>query len=278
MDDIQSKVLLCPRNDEESLQILKLSTAIDLPTLVSDQAHGAKLSGEKDLLARLLEVNSDMKTLVIVEIPGVKEEEDLRKQGIEVVIIDHHRYDDLDRMSQQSSLEQFRKLFELNDTKLTELGFDPKMIAGVGAIDRGFLWELKNEDLNEDERKQAIAYYRSLTMELGGERREREEELAQIVWKNRVEDEGVIILRSDDDTTSVRDPLSFIVAENYPDHPPQTVIFQGSRRVYVQESEKARELYDTYGGFTFGRDACWGKMNDDEALPTQEEILKVLRS
>ncbi len=277
MDDIQSKVLLCPRNDEESLQILKLAEAINLPTLVSSQAHGAKLLAEKDLLARLLEINPDMKTLVIVEIPGVKEEKELKRQGIDVVIIDHHRYDDLDRMSQQSSLEQFRKLFDLDDAKLVELGFDPKMIAGVGAIDRGFLWELKNEDLNEDQRKQAIAYYRSLTMELGGERREREEELAQAVWSNRKEDDGIIILRSDDDTTSIRDPLSFIVAENYPDHPPQTIIFQGNRRVYVQESEKARELYDTYGGFTFGRDACWGKMSDGEVLPTLNEILQVIR-
>jgi hypothetical protein len=181
-------------------------------------------------------------------------------------------------MNQKSSLEQFRELFDLNNTKLTELGFDPKMIAGVGAIDRGFLWELKNEDLNEDERKQAIAYYRSLTMELGGERREREEALAQIVWKDRVEDDGIIILRSDDDTTSIRDALSFIVAEHYPEHPPQTIILQGSRRVYVQESEKAKQLHDNYGGFTFGRDACWGKLSDGEALPSLEDILKVIRS
>lgn len=271
--NISATVLVCPRNDEESLQILKLAEKINLATVVSNQPHGAKLNKEKNLLARVMEANPNTKNIVIVEIPGLKEEEEIQDQGIGVVIVDHHRYDNLDRMKSKSSLEQFCDHFDLTNEKIADLGFDPKMIAGVGAIDRGFLWELKNEDLNEGERKAAIAYYKKLTIELGGERRERADELAGQVWKNREEREGIIILRSQDGEVSVRNALSFIVAENYPEKPPQIIILQGDERVYVQESEHAKELHDIYGGFTFGRDACWGKVSDEGKLPSLEEII-----
>ena len=272
----QNTVLLCPRNDEESLQILKLAEAISLPTIVSRQPHGARLEKEKDLLARVMEVNPNVTDLVIVEIPGPHVEQELIDQGIDVTIIDHHRYDDLDRMKQESSLEQFLAHFSIDNHQLVALGFDPKMIAAVGAIDRGFLWELKNEDLTEDERSQAIEYYKQLAVEVGGERREKEEALADQIWSQREEHDGILILRSPEPDVSVRDSLSFLVAKAYPDDPPQTIITQGSKRIYVQESPQAKALYDRYGGFTFGRDACWGKLSDTGDLPTVDDVLAIM--
>ncbi len=271
-------VLLCPRNDAESLQILRIAKAMGLFTLTSGQAHGARLEKEQNLLARIMEVNPNAQRLVIVEIPGPGMEQELTQQGIEVVIIDHHRYDDLDRMKPTSSLEQFCALFGLTDERLTELGFDPNMIAGVGAIDRGFLWELKNEDLTVDERKAAITYYKTLEREVGGNRWEQEEAVARDVWERQQMRDGILILISEDPAVSVRNALSFLVAEAYPDNPPQTIITQGHRRIYVQESPHAKALYDRYGGFTFGRDACWGKVSDTGDVPSVEEVFSLVAS
>lgn len=276
MQDTQTTTLICPKNDEESLMILKIANTIHLNTLTSGQPHGARLEKEKNLLARILETNPETTTVVIVELPGPKTEAELQAEGFTVKIIDHHRYDDLDRMQKKSSLEQFLDLFKITDKRLDELGFDAKMVRAVGAIDRGFIWELKNEQLTEPERKEAVRYYRALTMELGEERREREEEAALDAWEEREERDGVIIVRSLADDISIRDALSFIVAENYPDTPPQTLIIQGKHRMYVQESKYAKDLHLKFGGFTFGRDACWGVQRDDHKLPSLDEVLAVI--
>lgn len=271
-------VLICPKNDEESLQILRIAEAFSIPTMVSQQPHGAKLAQEKQLLARILDCNPQAQEVVIVEIPGPKEEAMLTAQGMLVHVIDHHRYDGLDRMKQESSLEQFLSFFEISDQDLHEAGFDAKMVRAVGAIDRGFLWELKNESLTEDERKQAIAYYRELAVEVGGQRREEEEEQAAIAWNNRRMEGNILIIESEPSHISVRDALSFMVAEAYPEHPPETIIRQGDRRIYVQESDRAADLYHAFGGFTFGRDKCWGKLRETEdALPSVETVLTYLQ-
>ncbi|MFH1631809.1 MAG: hypothetical protein ABIA47_02155 [bacterium] len=275
MIDISKTVLICPRNDEEALQILKIAQMLKLATVISKQPHGAKLDREKKLLARIGEVNPDADTLVIVELPGPKIEAELQEQGLEIIVIDHHRYDALDRMKDKSSLEQFIDLFEVDDSRLEEFGFDPVLVRGVGIIDRGFLWELEPEGYTGEKKHKAIEYYRALTLELGEERREREEEEAQGAWEDRQERDGVIIVHSDEDKISIRDAVSFIVAEQF-DSPVPVVIIQGKRRMYVQDSDKALALYDKFGGFTFGHDRCWGILCDDEPLPDLDEVLAIV--
>ncbi len=49
--------------------------------------------------------------VLIVEIPGPRKEAWIRQQDKELIIIDHHRYQDLDRSHPLSSLEQFTALF-----------------------------------------------------------------------------------------------------------------------------------------------------------------------
>lgn len=273
--NMKDTILICPKNDEESLMILKIAEKIDLPTIVSAQPHGAVLDREKDLLVKITELAPDAKQLAIVELPGPDTEDMLRKQGFQLKIIDHHRYDDLDRMSKKSSLEQFLEFFEISDEKLVELGFDSLMVQAVAAVDRGFIWELDKLDLSKEDYDRALEFYRSLTLELGPERRMREEEAAQVAWENREERDGVIIVESEDDKSSIRDALSFIIAKEYGE--PRTIIIkQGDRRLYVQASDKARALYDKYGGFMFGQEVCWGILRDDGNIPSIDEVLKVI--
>lgn len=255
--------------------ILKIAEKIGLPVLISKQAHGAKLSREKKLLARAQEINPDVDRLIIVEIPGPEIEKELSELGLEVVIIDHHRYDDLDRMQKQSSLEQFLKLLKINDKKLTDLGFNPMMVRSVAALDRGFIWELKKQGLSQKDFRRALNFYRALTLELGGERREREETTARAAWQTRTEKSGIIIVKSSQDKISIRDPISFIVAEQF-DAPRPVIIIQGERRMYVQDCDFALDLYKRFGGFTFGQDRCWGILKDNEPLPDLDEVVSII--
>lgn len=273
--NIEETVLICPRNDEESLMILKLAKKMQLPKIVSTQPHGARLEREKQLAGRIEETNDRAKYLVIVEIPGPEIEQALKDQGYKLTIIDHHRYDDLDRMQPKSSLEQFMELFGITNEQLAGWGFDPRMVEGVAAIDRGFLWELDRSGIVGDEKKQAIAFYKTLTKELGIERREKEEVEAARAWQNREEREGVLIIRSEEDLISIRDAVSFIIAEQF-DAPRPVMIIQGKRRMYLQDSDRAKDLYDRFGGFTFGQDKCWGILKEDGDLPSVDEVLGVV--
>jgi hypothetical protein len=273
----EAAVLVCPKNDEESLMILYLAQALGLPAVISDQPHGAKLEREPNLLYRVTKANPAAKQVVIVEIPGESEEEQLRVQGFEVVIIDHHRYDDLDRMQPRSSLEQFRALFGLDDAAVERLGFDPITVNAVGLIDRGFIWELKKSGWSPADIERGIAGYRALARALDEEKFLQEEVDAEVAWRGREERDGVIIIRLEDDMMSIREALSFIVAREFPDGPPTLIIFQGARRVYVQDCVRAKVLFDRFGGFTFGQDLCWGLLATvDRPLPTLDEIMKLI--
>ena len=272
----RESILLCPRNDEESLMILKIADKLGLSVLESLQPHGARLEKEDDLVSRLQETNPDSMKLVIVEIPGPNMEKELEKLGYEIVVIDHHTYDDLDRMNQKSSIEQFLELYEVDDMLLKALGFDPQMVEAVGAIDRGFLWELETLGWNEALKAKGRKFYRSLTLELGPERRKKEEEAARAAWENREEKDGYLVVRSQGDDVSVRDALSFIVADEI-GKPTSMIVTQGTRRVYVQETDETDKLKKVFGGFTFGRNRCWGILKDDGDLPSVEEVLKVLK-
>jgi hypothetical protein len=265
-------VLVTPRNDEESLQIIKIADAAGILILVSQQPHGAKLEREERLVERVREVIADVTRLVIVEIPGVEAENNLRATGLEVEIIDHHRYTDLDRMQPTSSLEQFLVKFEIDEARLRELGFDPEMVRGVGIIDRGFLWALRDEIKDKELAKRMRDYYRGLNDELGKEHKDMNE-VAGKAWSEREERPGLLIVKTDREDVQFRDAISFLVADNY-DVPPQIVVIEGKRRMFVQESDKAVELFTVYGGFTFGCDRCWGiQAKPDRPLPELEEVL-----
>lgn len=266
-------LLITPKNDEESLMICKIAEAAGIPTLVSAQPHGARLEKEDGLLERIRAANPVATVVTIVEIPGPVVEDQLRAAGLQVAIIDHHRYDNLDRMKDESSLEQFLKVFGLSDTDLQDLGFDPALVRGVGIIDRGFLWALRNEVADKSEQKRMRDFYRSLNAELGKDRVVIES-VAKEAWDNREVQNGVIIVRSTRKDVGIRDAVSFLIADMF-DTPQQAIVIEGDRRLFVQESDHVHELFAEYGGFTFGRDRCWGvQASAERPLPPLADVLK----
>lgn len=270
--DPLTSIIISPRNDVESLTIVSLAEALHIPCIVSAQPHGATLDAESDLIGRIREANPVAHDIVIVEMPNVSAEDKLRELGFEVHIVDHHRYESLDRMQKESSLEQVRALFDVDDTTLRIAGFDPVLIRGVGLIDRGFVWELAKENVPEADRKRMIAYYREQNAVLDPNQ-VKEEKAAMKAWKNREMIEGVIVVTIDDPAARIREAISFLAAEDFAEAP-VTVISQPGRIIYIQETPTALALQQVFGGFTFGQNLCWGKpIDDDGNLPTVEEVL-----
>lgn len=270
--DPLTSLIISPRNDVESMTIIALAEALHIPCIVSAQPHGATLDVEPGLIDRIREANPVAHDIVIVEMPSIAKEDALRELGFDVHIVDHHRYETLDRMQKESSLEQIRTLFDMSDVTVAAAGFDPVLIRGVGLIDRGFVWELAKEHVPEADRKRMIAYYRERHAVLDPNRGEEERE-AKRAWKQRQIVEGVVILTSERKDLSIRDAISFCVAEEHA-VPPVVVIYQPGRIAYVQDTGTALALQRAFGGFTFGQDLCWGKPVDAQGnIPSVEEIL-----
>ncbi|MCR4312070.1 MAG: hypothetical protein NUV56_02185 [Candidatus Uhrbacteria bacterium] len=276
MRALHSTLLITPQNDPESLLITKIAQSAGIPLLISEQPHGARLEHEPSLNDRLAE-HSDAHTLVVVEMPGPAIEEELVASGYDVVIIDHHRYDHLDRMKPKSSLEQVLTYFEISDDDLRGLGFDPTLVFGIGYIDRGFLWEMEKEHVPADDQRRIRDYQRKLSRELGDGWEEEERE-ARVAWKAHEERDGFFIVRTVRTDISIRAALSFVLADLY-GKPSPTIIVQGDWRVYVQDADEARVLYSAFGGFTFGQDRCWGFASESgRPLPSVDAILEVIRA
>ena len=270
-------VLVCPRNDEESLQIIKIARALRIPLVISAQGHGATLDKEKDLAEKIKDADAGVSAVAIVEIPGVEAEKDLESAGMKVHIIDHHRYNDLDRLNDQSSLEQFLDLYEIDDDELKGAGFDPMLIRAVAAMDRGFLWELQKIGLSDEDQERAVRYIKELAYELGYKERKQEEVAARKAWENRREQDGFLIIESDQDEIDLRDAVSYLIFDEY-GKPTPAIIKQGSKKLYVQETDKAKQLIKKYEGFLFGGGKCWGMIAPrDGELAGIDEVIKVLK-
>ncbi len=269
-------LLVTPQNDEESLQILKIAQALGLPYLVSAQPHGARLHLEPDLVQTISE--SHHERVAIVENPSVEGERQLADAGKEVIIIDHHRYEEFNRMQIKSSLEQFLEVFEVTEVDLVDSGFDPVMVVAVAALDRGFVWELRKLGYSKTEYERAIDYYRALSLELDQQGSAEEDEAARRAYASRRQEGEFLIIEQEEDTPDIRSSLSFLIARDYPNDPPQAIIRQGKARIYLQDSAHAPKLHARFGGFTFGQDLCWGFVAEgDEIIPTVAQVMEATR-
>jgi len=256
MIDVRTVVLLTPINDPESVTIRRIADAFEIPVLVSKQPHGATLAKESKLLARIQETNPNAQTIVIVEIPGLKEEDELRQTGMKVEIIDHHRYGEIDRTNNISSLEQFLAYFKISLDELRLKGFDPLLIQGVADMDQGFVWKVKSRNHTKDDEERIFEHYHHLLLELGGEKRKEQEAIAVRAFEQRIEEDRYVFVENPVHGIGIRDALSFEVAKFY--GRPTTLILHENRIIYVQETSKALELLEKFGGFTYGGDTCWG--------------------
>ncbi|MES2963362.1 MAG: hypothetical protein V4760_05695 [Bdellovibrionota bacterium] len=125
-------LFVVPKNDGEAVRAVEVLEALGAPHLrVSKQAWGATLERE-GLPAKLPD---GVKRVVVFEIPSIHEEKALREKGLEVVIIDHHFYKDVDRRRDDSSLEQLAAMLNWPMSKVdmaiavNDRGYIPGMIA-----------------------------------------------------------------------------------------------------------------------------------------------------
>ncbi|MFC1788260.1 hypothetical protein ACFLZY_03520, partial [Patescibacteria group bacterium] len=194
-------------------------------------------------------------------------EKDLKKLGKELVIIDHHVYDKLDRAHDSkgkilpSSLEQFLKLFRLGGKRLKKLGFNPRLVKGVGIMDRGYVWALQKAKYTPKEIKQIIDYQHQLMATVrGGNNEKQKEKIADQAWKYKTWWKGFIIIE-DNSGIGLRSRISLKIATEI--KKPTPLILNEKKRgfIYVQESPYAKVLLKKFGGFTFGSDINWGYRN-----------------
>ncbi len=259
-------VLIIPPNDPEAVMILEIARAIGLQMIRSAQPHGATIDTEPDIVPLIRA--GEWQRIVIVEMPGPKTEAKIRKLGAELILIDHHRYPGMDRAQHPktgrllpSSLEQFLKLFRVNDAKLTTLGFDPYLVRGIAMMDRGFVWELFRQGYPLRDVKKVLAYQRELmatVRDQGGE--DRKERLAQAAWKKRKAWRGFQVVVDGHDM-GLRGRISLIIALTLKKPTPLILVEKRRGFMYVQESDFALALFKKFGGFTFGGDRNWGYHN-----------------
>lgn len=258
-------VLLIPPNDPEAVAIYRIAKALGLPVIRSAQPHGATLEEEPDIIALIKE--GGWKRVIIVEIPGPKTEAKIRKLGVKLVIIDHHRYANLDRAHDArgklllSSLEQFLALFKLTPAKLRALGFEPRLIKGIALMDRGFVWALMDAGYSKAEIRKVTDYQMELmgsVRDLSGETEKRK--IVEAAWKKRKKWNGFLVIEDGHDI-GIRAGISFLIALNIGKPTPVIIVEKKRGFLYVQESDMSIKLFKKLGGFTFGLDRCWGYKN-----------------
>lgn len=263
MKSAEHLVVLLPENDPESLMLGEICLAFQIPSVISRQPHGAYLGAEECLEERIREVNPNAQEIIIIEIPGPNEEKELEKKGLQITIIDHHRYEGLDRMHPKSSLEQFLVYMDIQERDLQEKGFSPMLVKGVAIIDRSFVWGLKAEGYSDTQKQEAIAYYQSFLHKMYGAERKRQEDLAAALYQKRKQQGGFLIIQNTNPNMNVRDALSFEIAKHHT--APIATIIHSRDMIYVQESDRALELYKKFGGFMYGgEERCWGKQFEGE--------------
>ncbi len=229
--------------------IVRLAEAIGLPMITSRQLHGASLDMGTHNYYKEVKVGG-YKKVFVVEMPGPKTEKKLEKLGVDVVIIDHHHYTGLDRAHDPktgkmlpSSLEQFLRVFKLTDSRLKKLGFDPKLVKGIGVQDRGYIWALRDEGYSKAEVKKVVHLMDELTAPLKNDATEaRKQRTAYNAWRRKTKWKDFFVIVSSADV-QLRPRISRIVVDEIGE-PLSLIIIERSRGlIYVQESPYAMALF-----------------------------------
>lgn len=265
--DLRTTVLIVPPNDAEALLIAELAEKIGLPLIRSTQLHGASLDqGTHDYVRMVKE--GGYQTVVVVEMPGIKAEAKLKKMGLKLILIDHHNYTSLDRAHDPktgklllSSLEQFLKLFNISDIRLKQFGYDPRTVKGIGVMDRGYVWALKDEGYSKKELKLVLDFEEKLMSAITNPVTEaRKQQAAYNAWLRRTPWHTFLIIESAANV-QLRALVSKIIALEVGKPTALIVVERARRLIYVQESAYANGLMKRFGGFTFGLDRNWGYQN-----------------
>lgn len=247
--------VICPQNDGESKTIIQICQRLMVDVRKSNQPWGARLELEPQENLQNLHQN-----LVVVEMPSNLLEEELRRRGHKVMIVDHHFYPalGLDRRRPDSSLEQVAAI----------LGYTlDRRELGIAINDRDYIFGL----LDAGYTTQEILEIRQLDLEAQGVSQERFE-LVRDAMKNAPEIHGITILRLPPGHAGFAQ--DFLVLET-PDRVRDLLILTGEPVIRVQfygDPKKVEKLADI-GEWTGGgkRSKFWGTNHPD--VP---EILKRL--
>ncbi|MCX6715082.1 MAG: hypothetical protein NTX72_04685 [Candidatus Uhrbacteria bacterium] len=285
MKNLNHVLLYDVDNDAESRLIFLIALAAGITVVRSSQPHGASLERENGALEL---VRASRKTDVwTVELPGLATENQLRRHGLNVIIIDHHTYSGLDRVHDEhgnrkkSSLEQFLALAEITDDDLRAWGFDPRLVLGIGVMDDRYTKGLRSEGFAPEEVRRVLAYRELLDRQITPEY-DLITKTSRLVWKNRRKQLGYIICTS---TSNLR--VSYAIGnrsiEDALEEHPIIIADRGGRQVYVNNISldlipKLETAFAGHRTFTYGSGRCWGIDNDVTDLPniSIEEILTTL--
>lgn len=133
---INETLFVVPHNDGESWRASAILEAIGAPHLrLSRQKWGAKFELEKIPRNAL----DGVKRILTFEMPGPEAEAAFRARGYEIVVIDHHVYEGLNRYRTESSLEQLCE----------KIGWRPTPEDGwISVNDRSFVPGMKSAGLS----------------------------------------------------------------------------------------------------------------------------------
>jgi len=275
--DRKKSLLIVPVNDEEAFLIAEIGEKVGMQVYRSKQEHGAKLELENLTVEDVI----DWQNILIVEMPGPELEGRLKGVGKNVIVIDHHQYNDLDRAHDEagnalpSSLHQFLELAEISDSELEQLGYDPRLVHGIGYWDSGYFWGLLDAGYSRDEVDVVEKYKNEIAAQIPDRLPSKEaQEHADQVWENREEWNGYQVVISDEPNIYVRSLVSRLSAREYWKPMPMIIFERAGKRIYVQESSKTNELFEHFGGFTFGSNRNWGYDNEGEKQEISLEMIK----
>ncbi len=275
----KNTLLIVPVNDEEAFVIAELGEKIGMQVHRSNQPHGAKLDAEPGLM-EVIE-SSGKNTVIVVEMPGPEIEERIKDKGLSLQIIDHHHYTKLNRAHDAagemlpSSLAQFLVYAGISDQELTDLGYDPRMIHAIGLWDSGYIWALIEAGYSRKEIEAFEEYKKNIETALGmPEVRKDDLAAAEQAWAEKSKWNGFYVLVSDDPKAHTRSIVSRIAAKEFWKPTPIMISERAGNRLYVQESPRSIDLFEHFGGFTFGRDKNWGYDNRGEGKRLTLEDVK----
>jgi len=280
-EQLRKEVLLvCPKNDAESDLILQLATHAGIRAYQSNQLHGARLEKENRLPAAIQEAGKPH--VWIVEMPGPALEQELREQGYDVHLIDHHGYQSMDRATDPttgerlpSSLAQFLTKAEITDEELAEWGYDPKTVHGIGIMDEAFVEGLRKAGYTQEELNRVLdtnaAYARANIPDF-----EEIAEAAKEAWKARKTVDGYTVVTSDYHK-DIRGAISQLTVREGKDTEPIVISSVNGAVIHVQQVPTAitEHLMKTIKGntFTFGNGQCWGIDSRKGGAPVSLDVI-----
>lgn len=279
-------VLVCPDNDAEARMILMIAEKAKIPTVKSNKLHGEGIDVEVSEVQKLR--TEKTKEVWIVELANLEKEEELRKLGFHVVIIDHHTYSDFDRLTdpntgkkKPSSLEQFLNVAKITDEELLAFGFDPRIVRGVGIVDAQWIAGLENAGYSKEESKKVFDYIYSLKIAINPDYEKIMDEAREIL-KNRYKRGDYIVVETDSHTHDIRVTISSLIASEGLYKEPKIISVWNGDKITVEQASQdvVKTLNENIIGkkYTFGSGNCWGLNNtSQEKKVTLEEIFKVLK-